>query len=906
MLIDLTCPAEVFQAVLPTEEIPAVSLSLFNLSDRIIVSVEVTLKLLGGSGAEKERVVYRARALNGRPHSTFRMSVPCTPRADARSADVTVDKVWYSDNAVWRRELSSSVEYTPNTLPVSKALTDLKFIAGETAEGFPSQQDGLWVCVCGRPNPDAETVCARCRRGKDLVFTRFNREAVEKLVSQRERQLDLATRSLREDTTRMQRIREEEYNRAQDRRSRRKFLAWMIPLCAALAAAALFAAPGLRMLSADRAMANGEWAAAARTLESLDFPGAAEKRAECAWQQAKAMAEAAETPEELKAAAEALRGVAGHPESAALAEEADLARARLALDAGDPEAAREAVEALAEGDERRTAVEKECLYLEAKAQMARGEYEDAREAFLLLADTFPDAAELAAECVYIPALALMADGQYDKAIEEMSRIPEHPLSRAAILECHYEKAKAAEAAGDTETAAAEYLMAGDYLDAPEKTREAVFRLAEQAYEAGDWEAARTLYASLPGYEPAAEREKECTLALARAAIQNKEYEKAAELLLALPEGYGDSAELIPQAAYQGGLEAAKRKDWAKAAELLEAAGNYRDAPSRLEKALEALVRELLDDGDAAGAMELLPKMARSKKYKDYLQEAEYLDALAQISTGGDPAELEARFEAMGNYRDAKSRVKQMRYLQAEAAEARGETLTAARLYAGASGWHDADAKAAAQYDLYYAERSSAAREAMDNGDYALAVALLDTLDRTDLPDAYADLDDLYETACLKAGEQLFQAGRPYEAAAYFRLVKDERKTRRWMGSACYLILGRWADRSGNPVAEFREDNTCTIAGEDLAFLVSDSYTMMTETDGEMKATFRIVSLTEDRLSLRDTRPGHAASYSLWKMKDGAGEAPAETPESPENPENPENPEAAGPGDPEDYTVRDGE
>ena len=107
--------------------------------------------------------------------------------------------------------------------------------------------------------------------------------------------------------------------------------------------------------------------------------------------------EQAETPEELKAAADALRQVEGHPESMALAEEADLARARLALEANDPEAAREAVASLAETDERRTGLENECLFLEAKAQMGRGEYEDAREAFLLLAGIFPDAAGLASD-----------------------------------------------------------------------------------------------------------------------------------------------------------------------------------------------------------------------------------------------------------------------------------------------------------------------------------------------------------------------------------------------------------------------------------------------------------------------------------------------------------------------------
>ena len=45
MLIDLTCPAEVFQVSLPTEERPSAELILYNLSDRVIVSAEVTLRL---------------------------------------------------------------------------------------------------------------------------------------------------------------------------------------------------------------------------------------------------------------------------------------------------------------------------------------------------------------------------------------------------------------------------------------------------------------------------------------------------------------------------------------------------------------------------------------------------------------------------------------------------------------------------------------------------------------------------------------------------------------------------------------------------------------------------------------------------------------------------------------------
>ena len=61
MFIDLTCPAEVFGTVLPTEEVPAAALTLFNLSDRVIVSAEVALRLLDKHGAELEKGIVRLR-----------------------------------------------------------------------------------------------------------------------------------------------------------------------------------------------------------------------------------------------------------------------------------------------------------------------------------------------------------------------------------------------------------------------------------------------------------------------------------------------------------------------------------------------------------------------------------------------------------------------------------------------------------------------------------------------------------------------------------------------------------------------------------------------------------------------------------------------------------------------------
>ena len=238
--IDLSCPVEIFRAVLPTEETPAASLTLFNLSDRVISSVEVLLRLLDKDKEETERLTFRGRALNGRPHSTFLMTVPCAPSEELHSLEATVEKVWYADNETWRRDQANTVPYTPNALPVSPALTNLKFAAGETAVGYPSMQDGLWVCVCGRPNPGEDTFCARCGRDREMIFSRFSPETVEAQISMKERQLDLNSRNMREDTIRLQRIREAEYMEKKSRRRTRFLLLAAGAVSLALTAGVLF------------------------------------------------------------------------------------------------------------------------------------------------------------------------------------------------------------------------------------------------------------------------------------------------------------------------------------------------------------------------------------------------------------------------------------------------------------------------------------------------------------------------------------------------------------------------------------------------------------------------------------------------------------------------------------------
>ena len=569
MRIDLTCPAEIFRTALPTEEVPAAALTLFNLSGRIIASVEVSLRMLDEKGLETDRLAYRARSLNGRPHSTFLMTVPCSPDKSLRSIEATVEKVWFSDNEVWRRDPANETEYTPNALPVSPALTRLRYAAGETAVGWPSRQEGLWVCICGRPNPAAADACARCSRLRDEVFAAFSPEAVEAGINLRERQLDLNSRSLREDTIRLQRIREEEYNRKKARNSRRLRLALSLFLCLLLCAGILFfGVPGLRLLAGRKALSDGDTEKAQAIFASLgSFGGAPRLLEECEWLTADALAKKADSPEALEEASALLRKISGREEAAEKADEIDLVRARLMLSLGRRQEALDALQAVPDGRAGKEELIGEIRLAEARELIEQEKYEEARSLLLDLGG-MPEAADLAAECVYRPALALMESGDWDGAIEAFSRITDYGDSREMTLRCHYHKAAALEAAGDPAAAVQEYLMAGDTLDAKKRMAALTLAMADEQLALGNLKEARALYASLPDNREAVEKDMTCRLILAKEAADDREFTRALELLEGIPDDYQNAGTLRAAASWEKARIAAQQEDWTLVADLL--------------------------------------------------------------------------------------------------------------------------------------------------------------------------------------------------------------------------------------------------------------------------------------------------------------------------------------------------
>ena len=569
--IDLTCPAEIFRTALPTEEIPAATLTLFNLSDRVIASVEVLLRLLDGDGGETERLAFRGRALNGRPHSTFLMTVPCAPSAGLKALDVSVEKVWYADNDTWRRDPANSVPYTPNALPVSPALTNLKYAAGETAVGYPSMQNGLWVCVCGRPNPEGSGYCVRCGRQMEEVFSSFTPEAVETRISLKERQLDLASRNMREDTIRLQRLREEEYKRKKARRGNRiRIFAAMVLSLALTAGALFFAEPWLRLSAGRRALETGDAAGAKKAFQALGTFGGADKLIpECDWIIAQAAADSASTAEEMENASALLRAVEDNPEAAERANKTDLLLARLLLGHNKWAEALEALARLPEDYEGRAELEQSCLTTKAWTLQNAGQYAEAREVWLQLGD-MPGAREQAALCVYEPAKALMENGDWDGAIEMFSIIPDYQDSRDKLLECHYLKAEALNRAGDTEGASREYLLAGSWGNGSAllKYSGIIYDQAEALYKEGDIKGAQPLYASVPDYEDANAKDMECRYILAQEAASVMEYTAVLDLLRDIPDDYRKTGELRTEASYKKAQAAISQEDWETAYSLL--------------------------------------------------------------------------------------------------------------------------------------------------------------------------------------------------------------------------------------------------------------------------------------------------------------------------------------------------
>lgn len=942
MKIDLSCPAEVWQCLKPRQDYAACDLTLYNLSGKNVNSVEVTLTQYDASGHELEHVIHRGHSLHGRQGSTFPMTVPCAYYAQVKRIEAIIEKVWFDDNDVWRRGKAALTEYIPNELPKCRDLDNLQYVAGANAKGWPAEQEAVWVCVCGRPNEKDTEVCARCRRRKQDIFTRFSREAVENQVSQREHRAELQSRAVREDMARMQLLREEEFNRKKARARRTRAL--LVSMAGMLALSALvwfLGVPGFRYLSGLKSMKTENWYEATEVFDSLkSFLRSEEYLAQSRWALAVQQLDAGEN---LASAAEVFRA-AGTPEGENLARRADYARAKALLEAGETRDAAALFRTLADYEDSENCL-KECAYRDALVLLSEKKYAEAEKAFRELGD-YPGAAEGAADAVYEAALQQIENGDYTRAIAALNELGPWRDSGEQVSRAWYLKAEALEAEGDMMAAGDAFIAAGNWKDAPERGAACTYQPACAAMEAGDFETAMLLFEKIPDYLDARYQYNTCAWNLAEEAMKNQEYTRAGELYAVLPDDFENVVERRQEAVYRPGVAAVKKKDWETAVRLLESVPGYNDADSQLVKARygyadslmekenyaeaaaqfeqlgtysdaekkcrEASLRAaevLLADGEFEKAEKLLSPLEGNADVTEKLREARLGIAQQQLAEGkieearavfillNAPEQIQAcdyaladRLEQAGetekaadlfasvrDYLDAADRAGALYTRLGEDAVSYGQVLNGAAYYAKAGAYEDAAEKSRALYDRYYGEACATIQKAMADKDYALAVTLMENMVMTDLPEAYADLPELYQEANYLAGNQLFNAKRPYEALPYYRAIPDYKDVAERLENPAYLLLGTW--RKGDDLLIFRDDGVCWLNGEKLYFNVTNPYQVMTSPtpDGTYANTHRVHDVTRTMLSLSDMREGLRKNYRLTRVEDE--EFPSETEEA---------------------------
>ncbi len=702
MRIDLTCPVEAWKVTLPTEETPACDVTLFNLSSLQVVSVEITLLLSSGDGEETAKVTHRGRGLSGAPGKTFHMTVPVEGHISPERYEATVEKVWFDNSSVWRHEKENTISYEPNNLHRSSQLTALRAIAGEGASGYPVQQKNLWLCVCGRPNPDEMPFCARCHRGKGEVFARFSREAVDAAIAEREQELTERGREALQHTG-------SRFADEKDFVRRKGKHGWVLKAAAGVAAAAVLGYAGVTW-----GLPHVNYQLARMDYADGQYPEAAERFAALgAYKDAPALAREAILREEYALLSdletldddqylihtEALDGIGETfaemdgmtVASTALRADCDWKYAEYLFGEERYEEAEPLYQA-----QGMTGRLQEIAYIRANAALTDGDWEGARAAFDTL-DDYQDSASLRLDTWYIPAKQAMEAGDTDTALSLFAQIPGHKDADMLVKQIHYEEGVALRAEGRINEAAEAFDLARGYEDAEAQAAECFYVPASVAWEIMEYEQAAALFARIPGYRDADEKWRASLIEAAKIAIKQINYPKALTFLSQLPAEDEEAASLTKDCTYYPAVNATVRGDYAEAAALFAQISGHRDADALLLRCKYDWAGALAEAGEYTQAEALYTELGEYEDAAARLTATRYARAQAAIAAG-DALGIDqaiALLSALGEYENAPALLRDATFAKANILLEKGEHVAARTLYLSLGEYEGAAEKLAA-------------------------------------------------------------------------------------------------------------------------------------------------------------------------------------------------------------------
>lgn len=767
-----------------------------NLDPRPVKAVMIELDGYDAFNQKLEPVNFQYDGLMATQGSDFGSKVPVQIRSSKMVRyDTVLKAVSFSEGDIWRAEkvavytkLPESLDQTLEGDLLDQYKRDLSEMGIVAAAAHSTQTAmGLWQCGCGSWQLEG-TPCLRCRATQDgLREASGARRLTQHLQAYKEEQERLrieAERKAEEERIARQKAEEERKRKEEEERIRREqarleaekqaqlmkqqrnkkigiAAACILAVAGAGCAAKFYFIPQNQYNSAVQMMNDGKYADASAAFSALgEFSDASERINEPYYHQA----------EEL-------------------------------LKKGDYDAANQA---FIQAGSFSNATERigEPYYVQAEALLAAGNYVGASEAFKL-AGNYADAADRVLEPYYIQAEALLAEGKIDEASEAFGALGDYRDSVSRRWAPYAEQAQAMLEAGNYDDAAAAYLALYErsnytYKEAQANANECYYQKAATLEATGDTDAALTIYESIASYKDSKDKSRAIHMAKGNAALSTMNLAAARNEFAAC----GDMEEALTQLGLLDRYEASVKQqavaDYSAARSGFLALGNYLDALAQVDAcnaAEYALAEQKLNNGEVNSAYALYMDLgeygdsaSKAKEISDAYAAAEVLlnagdydgaiEAFTALNDYQDSAEKVkftnyqkacalfdaaaydeaiAIFENLGDYQESTAKVREACFAKAESLMAAGDKKAAEAAYALIPDYDGVSEK-------LIALRTELGNEALENKDYASALAYYLNVPQTDDIKAleYQLAQTCYDDGCYEYATKAYELLGQYE------------------------------------------------------------------------------------------------------------------------------------------------
>ena len=313
-----------------------------------------------------------------------------------------------------------------------------------------------------------------------------------------------------------------------------------------------------------------------------------------------------------------------------------------------------------------------------------------------------------------------------------------------------------------------------------------------------------------------------------------------------------------------------------ALDRFEALGDYGDAVEQADACRYDIAKEAMEAGELQDALDAFEALGDYGDAAEQATRCRYLMA-RQAMDAGEYDEAIALYEACGAYQDAEDGAMQARYARAAAWFDAQEYDAAAKAFAELGSYEDAKQRVTASEDAWLSADYNSAKMDTEVGNYAAVIDELEPYYGSDLPARYAEMNAMYESACLMRAQELTALGRPLDALPILRRIEDNKTAKKRLEAYVYQIIGRWKDTRGTEYV-FREDGSCRIAGEEGYFGGSGYEITVGSEPYPTTGAYSVVSVRGSTVTLRGLQSGKTIRLSYL----GEATAKEETADNPEN------------------------